>query len=337
MSLREWEKIQTMSRKIVTLAALLLFLAALCPGAIWPEEFFGYKRVSVSPHSPGEEPFWEEYGFEDGETAKYELDAESFTATADRFLDATSAMAVFQLHRPVEAEYSELTDLAVEWDDGAFLVHGNYVFRFDGFKPTAEQIVGQLLIVPMLEQSPLPSWVAFVPTDGRVIGTERFVIGPASLEAFEPRVPPSVAGFHFGVEAQIAEFESPQGPLRMAVFSSPTPHIARERLPEFRMLPNVLVKRSGPLLAVVLEPTDPDEAQKLLGRVNYRANITWDEYAMRNEPTLSEILLTGFLFVGALLLLAVFFGAVFGSMKFLRWGRDGVEEDPMILLHIDDK
>jgi hypothetical protein len=326
-----------MLRQIVTLAALVLSVASIGNSAIWPEEFFGFKRTDVREQAPGTEPVWEEYGFEEGEVAQYELDGDKFTATAFRFNDATSAMAVFDWQHPVDAVPIDVTEHAVEWDDGMYLAHGNYIFRFDGYKPTEEQIVGQLLIVPMLEQSALPTWVSFVPTEGRVPGSERFIIGPAGLEQFEPRVPPSVAGFHFGVEADIADYETPDGKLRMGVFSYPTPHIARERLTEFRMLPNTVVKRSGSLLAVVFDPSDADAAQRLLGLVNYRATVSWDEYTIQQGPTLSEILITGFVFIGGLLLLAALMGALFGGIRFLRWGRSGVEPDPMILLHIDDK
>ncbi len=173
-----------------------------------------------------------------------------------------------------------------------YLAHGNYIFRFDGYKPTEEQIVGQLLIVPMLEQSPLPMLGLVRARGGPVPGSERFVIGPAGLQQFEPRVPPSVAGFQFDAEADIAEYKTPSGNLRLGVFSYPTPHIARERLAEFRMLPNTVVKRTGPLVAVVLDPSDPDAAQRLLGLVDYRATITWDEYSSQPGPTLSEILLS---------------------------------------------
>lgn len=325
-----------MLRKI-TLAGALLLAATVSYASIWPEEYFGYKRTSMREVTLGESPIWEEYGFEEGESAEYELSGDRFQATAYRFHDATSAMAVYHWKRPVEARKSELTELAVEWSDGVFLAFGNYIFRFEGRKPSEEELVGMLLILPMLEQSPLPTFPEFFPATGLVPGSTRFVIGPASLQEFEPRIPPSTAGFHFGVEAQLAKFRSPKGDIDLGVFSYPTPHIARERLAEFRMLPNAVVRRSGPLLAVVLDSPDPDEAQRLVSLVNYRATIVWDEFTAAREPTIVDIVLTAFMFIGGLLVLAILFGGVFGGAKFLWWRRSGAERDPMILLHIDDK
>jgi hypothetical protein len=194
-----------------------------------------------------------------------------------------------------------------------------------------------LLIVPMLEQSPLPTWVSFLPATEVVPGTERFIIGPASLQEFAPQISPSVVGFHFGAEGRIAEYNSPEGNLKLGVFSYPTPHIARDRLTEFRMLPNTVVKRTGPLLAVVLDPPSADEAEKLLGRVNYRGTITWDQISVPYEPSLAELILTTFLFLGGLFLAALILGVVFGGFRFRHWGGRGVEEETMTLLHIQDK
>jgi hypothetical protein len=326
-----------MLRQLVLLSLIALTVGSPAWPAIWPEEFFGYKRVSVAPASPGEAPIWEEYGFDEGETARYELDGKQFSGTAFRFRDATSAMAVFQWQQPAGAEPAELTALSVQWDSGVYFAHGNYVFRFEGFKPSTEQVVGQLLIVPMLEQSPLPTWVEFIPVDGRLPGSQKFVIGPEGLEQFESRIPPSVAGFHYGPEIQISEFGSPAGPLKMAVLNYPTPHIARERLAEFRMLDGALVKRTGSMLAVVFDPVDPEAAQKLLSLVDYRPNITWDQYSFRSEPTLVEIVLTAFLFLGLLFSLSIIFGALFGGLKFLGWGKRGREEEAMVALHLSDK
>ncbi len=326
-------------RPIVLITTLALTAGQAALGAIWPEEFFGYKRTSVRQVSPREKAVWEEYGLDEAETATYALNGTKFTATAYRLGDATSAMAVYEWKRPKDAKPSDLAKLAVEWNDGAFLAFGNYVLRFDGRKPTSDELVGLYLVLPVLERAPLPVFPGFIPRQGRISGSERFVIGPASLAEFEPRVPPSVAGFHFGVEAQLAKFESPKGDLELGVFSYPTPGIARERLAEFRMLPSVMVKRTGPLVAVVFDPPDADEAEKLLGKINYRATITWDEFTTRHRLTIVDIVLTGFLFIGGLVLAALLLGALFGGLRF--WKLRGLErldeEDPMILLHLEDK
>ena len=326
-------------RPIVLIATLALLASSSALGTIWPEEFFGYKRTSVRELSLASDPVWEEYGFDEGEAAQYELNGVKFTATGYRLGDSTSAMAVYQWKCPQNETPSDLADLAVEWNNSVFLAFGNYVLRFEGRKPTSEELVGLYLVLPLLERAPLPSFPEFIPAQGQIAGSRRFVVGPASLEKFEPRVSPSVAGFHFGVEAQLVKFKFPKADLELGVFSYPTPDIARERLPEFRMIPGAMVKRTGSLVAVVFDPPDANAAEKLLAKVNYRATITWDALPGYGELTIAEVVLTTFLFIGGLVVTAFFLGVLFGGIRFLKL--QGLarmdDEDPMILLHIEDK
>ena len=82
-----------------------------------------------------------------------------------------------------------------------------------------------------------------------------------------------------GAEAEIARFRSKGGELDLVIFSYPTPQIARrQRVAEFEKLAGVMAKRAGPLVAVVPFRDSPDQAERLLARVNYQATITWDEY-----------------------------------------------------------
>ena len=37
-----------------------------------------------------------------------------------------------------------------------------------------------------------------LPADGLIPNSERYILGPVSLDRFEPRIPPSVAAFHLG-------------------------------------------------------------------------------------------------------------------------------------------
>ncbi len=58
----------------------------------------------------------------------------------------------------------------------------------------------------------------------------------------------------------------------MAIFNYPTPQIAMQQVPDFEKLPGAMAKRSGPLVAVVLSPADPDFAERLLAQVRYQAD-----------------------------------------------------------------
>src|SRR5262249_22843250 len=117
----------------------------------------------------------------------------------------------------------------------------------------------------------------YIPKQGLVTGTDRFINGPASLDKFYNKVTPSAAAFHFGTEALVAHYRSLGSEIEMALFYYPTNQMARDRQPEFEKTAGSMVKRSGPLVAIVINPQNRDDAERLLAQVNYRAQITINE------------------------------------------------------------
>jgi hypothetical protein len=165
------------------------------------------------------------------------------------------------------------------------------------------------------------------------------VLGPASLEKFEPRIPPSVAAFHLGTEAEFAQFKSPAGNLGLGVFSYPTPNFARERATEFSRIPGAMVKRTGPLVAVVLSPPDPNEAERLLAKVQYQATITWNERMPTARDNVGNLILTIFALCGLLLLFCAAAGVAFGGFRLLmrRYFKGWADDEGMILLNLQNR
>ena len=173
-------------------------------------------------------------------------------------------------------------------------------------------------ILPRLDQSPLPTLPGFLPSENLISGSTRYVTGPASLEAFGPRIQPSLAAFHIGTEAQLAKYKTPGGELALAIFSFPTPDFARDRAAEISKLPGAMVKRSGPLVALILAPSDQDAAERLLARVNYQATISWTEHVPTRRDNIGELILGIFSLAGVLLLFCLAAGLAYGLFRVLR-------------------
>jgi hypothetical protein len=192
--------------------------------------------------------------------------------------------------------------------------------------------------LPRLDQSPLPALPGYLPAENLVPCSTRYVIGPASLEAFEPRIQPSLAAFHIGTEAQLAKYKTQGGELALAIFSFPTPDLARERLVEISKLPGAMVKRSGPLVAVILAPSDKDAAERVLARVNYQATISWSERVPTRRDNIGELILGIFWLAGVLILFCLVAGLSYGGLRlirrryFKRWAFD----ETLITLHLGD-
>ena len=315
---------------------LLLPIAALA--GVWPENFGAFHRTSAQPVEVSDRPLWEEFGLQQAEQATYEGGTRKFAATAYRLQDSTGALAAFEWQRPENAKTSSLDKLAAETPDSVVLAHGNYLLVFKGYRPTSADLGGLVPALPKLEQSQLPVLNSYLPKNQLLPNSERYVTGPVGLEKFDPGIPPSTAAFHMGAEAQLGSFLAPGGDMKLAIFSYPTPHIARDRFVDFQRISGAMVKRAGPLVAVILSPANADEAEKLLSRVRYEPTITWNERVPTARDNIGNLIISAFELIGILLVFCAIAGLAVGGFRVLLY-RDGPtgETEAMISLHLSDR
>ncbi len=321
-------------------SALLVLFAASCQAAIWPDQIADFQRTPSTSVLLSDRRLSEEFGLEATEQATYSNATATFTATAWRMRDATGALAWFEQQRPAGAKPSPLAKLAVTTDDGVILAYGNYVLQFTGRAPTVAELTPTLQALPRLEQSPLPALMTYLPSEGLIPNSERYILGPVSLEKFEPRIAPSLAAFHLGAEGQLARYKlATDGETKLAIFSYPTPSMARDRAEAFSKLEGAIVKRTGSLVALVLPPSDPDAAERLLAKVNHQISLTFNEtpkevkakgfLGMVNSAIIFSFIMMGFCLVA---------GVALGGLTVLRRRlskKDKQEE--MITLGLDGK
>jgi len=301
------------------LIGCLLALAFCLPAsaALWPDRFGVFTKTSSRPAEPGtDRALWDEYGLEEAESAVYTAaTGGQLPVTAWRFRDSTGAAGAFHWQTGPRARPSARGAMAAESGTDLWLAFGNYLFRFSGIRPQANDLKSLIGNLARLEQSPLPALRSELPTTGMGENSRRHSVGPVALERFAPQFPAALAGFRFGAEAHLARYQSPVGEMTLVVFSYPTPHIAREQESAFQQLPGAMVKRSGPLVAVIRSPKDANAAEKLLARVRYQAEITWSERVPTRRDNLGDLILNIFLLIGILLLFASVSGLAFGGIR----------------------
>ncbi|MBS1824387.1 MAG: hypothetical protein JST93_03615 [Acidobacteria bacterium] len=322
---------------------VLLALAAAAQGALLTDDLGTTKRGAVETPKLEDADVWREYGLSEAETAKYE-GAHKFTATAWRMNDPTGAQAAFRWLRPTESKPGNADALyyskfAAQWKDTVLMTHGNYLLRFEGGMPSLDELKIFLFQLPKLDQSSLPPVLEYVPKDGLITGSDRFINGPASLAKFYSKLSPSAVGFHFGPEAIVARYNGSAGPVEMAVFYYPSNPMARERQAEFQKVNGAVVKRSGPLLAIVAGAGNADDAQRVLSLVNYKAQVTIDQPKPGTTvENAGDLILAIVQLSGVLILLAIGAGIMVFLMRSLRRKASGGQEDePMTMLHLEDR
>jgi len=295
-----------------------LWLTASLSAAVLPEQFGQYKRVSAGPVEITDRTVWQEYGFERAERAEYVGGSRQVSVTVWKLGDTTGALA------------------ASQWLGPGAVQHGSYVLGVDGEVPAGDlqQLESKL---PNVDRSANPSLPGFLPTRNRVRGSERYVLGPASLAKFEPRVSADLAAFNKGAEAQIAQYQTNSGEAQLLLISYPTPQIAGERFREFEKRQDWKARRYGPMVGVVLGAT-PEAADELLSSMSYQPNITWSEKVPKRE-NVGEMILAICILAGALMVASLVLGLMFGGLRQVFGSRFGVQsiDENFTSLHLDQK
>ena len=305
---------------------LILLGAAVLPAAaagLWPDHVGTARLKSSATYQPAASPsVWGEFGLTQSSKADYG----SFQAVVYQFKDATGAYA------------------AAKWLYGtspSAVAAGNFALTCTGNCPRGPALPNAFLAHAGRASHPNPPpVVGYLPQAGRVAASERYVLGPASLSEFAPAIPTPAAAFQFGTEAALARYKAANGEAQLAIFRFLTPQMARQQAPEFEKIAAAKVKRTGPLVAVVLSASTDALATRLLGQVNYEASVAWSEpipkpfHARDLGDMLYSIALLGCLLVAFCVLAGVAFGLIRIAAR--RLGLYPEENESMITLHLRD-
>jgi hypothetical protein len=305
---RQRQEVQKMLRSLV-LATWFAFSAS---AAIWPEHLGNFARTSVNAlPAPADE---------NGREAAEEADYGKFKVSAVRFKDTTGAYAAW-LETP-----------------GHPLQAGNYVITCSGACPKNLAELAETL--PGISHAPLPALASYLPVKNRMPQSPRYIVGPSGLRQNFPQVPESAAAFQFGTEAAIARYRSGKNEATLAVFSYPTPQIARQQLPAFEAIPGAVAKRTGPLVAIAWGIADRQAGEALLNQIGYEASITVNEPLplVLTPQSTAQMLLAIITLAGIVLGFCLMSGLVFGGLRVLarRFGYTDAGT-AMTTLHLSDK
>jgi hypothetical protein len=326
-------------RQFSFLLTTTLFAPALASPAIFPDTIARWQKGAVQSATVSDQKIWTEYGLDESETTTYSDGPRKFTASAWRFSDTTGAFAAFELSRPPSSQQTipTVTDIAAETNSDRWALVGNYLFFFEGYKPSPEEMNHIVATVPKYTHAAMPPVREHLPP-GPVPNSERYILGPESLAKFAPAIPSATAAFHFSSEAITARYQQGGHEDTLVVFNFPAMEMARKQLEQFEAIPHALVKRSGPLVAVVLNGAGSNDAEKLLAKVRYQAQITIPEHVPTPKDNPINLFWNIFLLCLVLAAFCLVSGVMVGGLMYLfrRSGASG-EGDDMISLHLSGR
>ena len=299
---------------------LLFLFTATAHAAVWPPQLGADQLKSEhAVQTTSNRSLWEEFGL----TSATQADYGSFQATAYRFKDPTGAFAAEQWLRATNP---------------AAILAGNYIVTCTGKCPANKVFEDAELPHRMHAEAPL-LW-AYLPSNGVVPDSARYALGPAGLKQFAPQIPPAIAAFQYGTEVATAKYRTAAGEQQLVLFSFPLPQMARPQVGDMEKLKGAVVRRSGSLVALVLNPPDPAAAQSLLSQINYRAQVSWDEQPAPKVTAqgVAQMVLTILKLAGLLIAFCAVAGLGYAGLRMARkrLGNENADE-AMIVLHLVDR
>ena len=250
--------------------------------------------------------------------------------------DLTGALAAWEWQRSPQGRTCDLAEFCTAEPDRTTIAIDNYVVVFHGH-PSKAQVDAFLNSLPDKQNTSLPAILTFLPHQGLVPDSARYVVGPASLQAFAPQLESTNPGFDQGAEAQVAEYKvGNSNPVHLALFYYASPEMARVHTVNFKLLPDAHVKRSGVLVAVVYGGATAAQADTLLSRIEYEAKITWNDTPPPSPIKPLYRLLVNIMYLSILLsAICLLGGLIYACMRIYRRRYGTLEADEsMTTLHL---
>jgi hypothetical protein len=348
-------------------------VATAMPAPLLPESFAGFdlqgkldKTTAPGTADPSNAQVLVEDGFRDFASGSYKNDVNTVTIRAMRFADATGAYAAYTFYRIPGMAPEDIGKGGAANGDRVLFWNGATVVdaKFDHLTAMSAAALRELADkLPMIGGSAgvPPSLPGFLPRTNLEKTHTRYSLGPQGYERSGGVLPAALVDFSKSPELLSGDFNLRSGQGTLTIIEYPTPQIAAEReraiaaylkagnqpqQPFTEALQNsntqaLAARRSGLLVAITSGGFDAADAHKLLEKVNYEAQVTWNNPAgYVPETTKAARLLVGvvtfcLIACGATFLLGIFLG---GGRALYRIARgkpaSSVEEMEFIKLNL---
>jgi hypothetical protein len=301
-------------------------------------------------------PVLREYGIASGERREYASGDEKLIVTLYGMVDPSAAFGAFTFLRqpdmasvaarsPVSYGASSKGSAAEKGAAGGqgrtLVVVGNLVLDVasakSGMAAADVSALGQS-VAGRADRRPYPPIAEFLPKDGLVPGSERYVLGPLALSrVFPPAAanPADWAGFGSSAEAMVGRYrlpgKGPAGEALLLLILYPTQQIAADRYTAMGKLFALNVNpglangklamfatRSSALIALLSGVESRETAANFLGQIHYASLVTWDAPTHDvTDPSISTIVVGAIVDTGAIMLLVMAASLGFGGFRLL--------------------
>ena len=295
-----------------------------------PKQFHNWKLSNCVPR-PATPSFEKETGLRAFSSCQFSQGDKVVVISGGLYKDPSSAFEVFtSLLKPGQMP-TNLGQVAAFDKDGVLVQEGSLVLSSTANISKDDLTALLKALETTSEIGPLPPIRTYLPMPGRMLGTERYALGPEALKAAltglgqaEMTGLADAAGFSSGAEAMMARYsgrDKDGGVLLLLEY--PTPQLAEqhihhldELLPATAKQQGLSIERKGSLLSMVLAPSSAEYAKSLREAIDYQTQVTWNEPSQTaTDPPITSTLVKIFYGTGVFMIAAFVLGIAFGGVR----------------------
>jgi hypothetical protein len=271
-----------------------------------------------------------EYGLVSSESGSYQKGAQSLQVDVYRMKDPSGAYGLLTYLQPPQMAHSNLAMHAFLSENEALILAGNLVVDVHGINlPAHETDLRALLqqVSAHAEEGALPTLWQQLPSKQMIRGTDKYVLGPQTLNQLFPVALGESVGFLQGGEAEIARYRSGKGQATLLLVDLPTPQIATATIKELAgkfdvngsnpgtSLPLHVKRLMTTVVIVAGAPTDAD-AMALLDEIQSSQVLTWNEPTPKGKQADIYTIVVGTIIgTGVFCVFSIIAGLAFGGFR----------------------
>jgi hypothetical protein len=300
---------------------------------ILPKEFRSWHLTGCNASRSQDFGFWKEAGLRTVNDCEYTADGNTVEVRLAQYADPSSAFEVFTSLLRSGMMPASLGQVAAFDKEIVLIQEGTLVLRSTA--NVSKDDLGMLVraVDGQSEKTPLPPIRTYLPTPGRMVGTERYALGPEALQEALHGLGETdtegllkAAGFTNGAEAMVARYSLPgKGTGVLLLIEYPTPQLAEQHIhhleevvPAAAKQSGTDIERKGSLLSMVLSPSSKEYAKNLREAADYETQVTWNEASQTaTDPPITSIMVKIFIGTGVFMVAAVVLGIAFGGVRVL--------------------
>ncbi len=324
-------------RRLTGLSIAALFLAALPASAqqILPQAFAGCAgtgvlAISVYPLT-SDSQIMKEYGETGFDSSSFACGSKSLEVAAYRMKDASAAYGLYSYLRTPDMARANFTDHSSISGERALVLAGDLVLdiRAKELSKSTPQLKALVAaIAPKAHEGALPTLWQYLPQKNMIERTDRYVLGPQTLNELFPGGLGDSLGFQSSAEAEVAHYRLGGRDATLLVAEFPTDQFASRQLAQLQKnfnlngvsqaggSPVLFAKRSARLLTIISGATSQAEADTLLNQVQMETELTWNEPTFQfKEPSIEMMIEGSIIGAGTICMFALIAGLSFGGLR----------------------